>query len=44
MTAASSRPWTPQIMVTIPEREDLRPVADEAGVRIRAALDALTSD
>ena len=34
----------PQVMVTIPEREDLRPVADEAGVRIRAALDALTSD
>ncbi|QJY45516.1 DUF302 domain-containing protein [Pseudonocardia broussonetiae] len=34
----------PQIMVTIPEREDLRPVADEAGVRIRAALHALTSD
>jgi uncharacterized protein (DUF302 family) len=33
----------PQVMVTIPEREDLRPVADEAGVRIRAALDALTS-
>jgi hypothetical protein len=31
-------------MVTIPEREDLRPVADEARVRIRAALDALTSD
>ena len=33
----------PQVMVTIPEREDLRPVADEAGVRIRAALDALTT-
>ncbi len=33
----------PQIMVSIPEREDLRPVADEAGVRIRAALDALTA-
>lgn len=33
----------PQIMVTIPEREDLRSVADDAGRRIRAALDALTS-
>ena len=33
----------PQIMVTIPEREDLRPVADDAGRRIRAALDALIS-
>jgi len=33
----------PQIMVTIPEREDLRPIADDAGRRIRAALDALTS-
>ena len=33
----------PQVMVTIPEREDLRPVADEAGVRLRAALDALTT-
>ncbi len=33
----------PQIMVTIPDREDLRPVADEAGARIRAALDALIS-
>ena len=30
-------------MVTIPEREDLRPVADEAGARIRAALDTLTT-
>ena len=33
----------PQVMVTIPENEDLRPVADEAGRRIRAALDTLTS-
>jgi len=33
----------PQVMVTVPEREDLRPVADEAGRRIRAALDALTA-
>ncbi len=31
----------PQVMVTVPEREDLRPIADEAGRRIRAALDAL---
>ncbi len=33
----------PQVMVTIPEREDLRPVADEAGQRIRAALETLTA-
>lgn len=33
----------PQIMVTIPERDELRPVADEAGQRIRAALDTLTA-
>ncbi len=33
----------PQVMVAIPEREDLRPVADEAGQRIRAALDTLTA-
>jgi len=33
----------PQVMVTVPEREDLRPIADEAEQRIRAALDALTS-
>ncbi len=31
----------PQVMVAVPEREDLRPIADEAGQRIRAALDAL---
>lgn len=30
-------------MVTIPEREELRPIADEAGQRIRAALDTLTA-
>lgn len=33
----------PQVMVAVPEREDLRPVADEATQRIRAALDALTA-
>ncbi len=33
----------PQVMVTVPQREDLRPIADEAGQRIRAALDALTA-
>ena len=33
----------PQVMVTVPEREDLRPIADEAGHRIRAALDTLTT-
>ncbi|MBE1494056.1 uncharacterized protein (DUF302 family) [Amycolatopsis lexingtonensis] len=31
----------PQVMITVPEREELRPVADEAGKRIRAALDSL---
>jgi uncharacterized protein (DUF302 family) len=33
----------PQVMVAVPEREDLRPIADEAGARIRAALDTLTT-
>nr|WP_225924549.1 DUF302 domain-containing protein [Pseudonocardia abyssalis] len=33
----------PQVMVTVPEREELRPIADEAGQRIRAALDTLTA-
>jgi len=32
----------PAVMITVPEREELRPVADEAGKRIRAALDSLT--
>lgn len=31
----------PQVMVSVPENEDLRPIADEAGQRIRAALDTL---
>ncbi len=31
----------PQVMVTVPENEDLRPIADDAGQRIRAALDTL---
>ncbi|MDX3191292.1 DUF302 domain-containing protein [Streptomyces sp. MN03-5084-2B] len=31
----------PAVMITVPEREELRPVADEAGKRLRAALDAL---
>ena len=30
----------PQVMVTLPERPDLQPVADEAGERLRAALAA----
>lgn len=33
----------PQVMVSIPEREELRPVADEASRRIGAALTALSS-
>jgi hypothetical protein len=31
----------PQAMVTVAENEDLRPIADDAGQRIRAALDTL---
>ena len=31
----------PAVMITVPEREELRPIADEAGKRLRAALDAL---
>lgn len=33
----------PGVMVAVPERSELRPVADEAGQRIQAALDTLTS-
>lgn len=32
----------PQVMVSVPERDELRPVADEAGRRLSAALSALT--
>lgn len=31
----------PRVMIEVPEREELRPVAEEAGRRIRAALQAL---
>ncbi|MEU5261945.1 DUF302 domain-containing protein [Amycolatopsis sp. NPDC021455] len=31
----------PAVMITVPEREELRPVAEEAGNRLRAALDSL---
>ena len=31
----------PRVMIEVPEREELRPVAEEAGERIRAALKAL---
>lgn len=31
----------PQVMVAVPERDELRPVADDAGRRIQAALEAL---
>lgn len=31
----------PQVMVSVPEREELRPVVEDAGSRIQAALDAL---
>ncbi|WP_236794408.1 DUF302 domain-containing protein [Amycolatopsis sp. GM8] len=33
----------PQIMVAVPEVDDLQPIADEATRRIQAALDALTA-
>jgi len=33
----------PDVMVAVPERPELRPVAEEAGRRIRAALDALAA-
>jgi uncharacterized protein (DUF302 family) len=33
----------PQVMVAVPERDELQPIADEAGRRIQAALDSLTS-
>ncbi|RSN24224.1 ABC transporter ATP-binding protein [Streptomyces sp. WAC 05977] len=33
----------PRVMIEVPEREELRPVAEEAGKRIRAALDALSA-
>ena len=33
----------PQTMVDIPEREDLRPVANEAGTRLSAALASLSA-
>lgn len=32
----------PQVMVTVPELDQLQPIADEAGQRIQAALQALT--
>jgi uncharacterized protein (DUF302 family) len=33
----------PQVMVTVPGRQELQPVAEEATTRIRAALDTLTA-
>jgi uncharacterized protein (DUF302 family) len=33
----------PEVMVGVTGREELRPVAEEAAKRIRAALDSLTS-
>jgi uncharacterized protein (DUF302 family) len=33
----------PAVMIEVPEREELRPVAEEAGKRIRAALEALAT-
>lgn len=31
----------PRVMVAVPEREEMQPVAQEAGIRIQAALDNL---
>jgi uncharacterized protein (DUF302 family) len=33
----------PELMAAVPEREELRPIADEARQRIQAALDSLSS-
>ncbi|SFB62798.1 Uncharacterized conserved protein, DUF302 family [Amycolatopsis marina] len=33
----------PQVMVTVPELDDLKPIADDAEHRINTALDALTT-
>jgi uncharacterized protein (DUF302 family) len=33
----------PQVMVQVPQRPELQPLADEANRRIRAALDSLTA-
>lgn len=33
----------PQVMVRVPERDELHPIAEEADVRIQAALDSLKS-
>jgi RNA polymerase sigma factor (sigma-70 family) len=34
----------PQLLVTIPHKDGLQPIADEAGQRIQAALEAMTAD
>ena len=34
----------PQVMVTVPGREELQPVADEASRRIQVALDTFSRD
>ena len=34
----------PQVMVTLPGRDELQPVADDAGKRLRAALAVVASD
>jgi uncharacterized protein (DUF302 family) len=33
----------PHILVTIPDKEGLQPIADEAGQRIQAAMEALAA-
>lgn len=33
----------PQVMVSLPDRPELQPVADDAGRRLRAALDAVAA-
>ncbi len=34
----------PQVMVSLPDRPELQPVADDAGRRLRAALDAVAAE
>jgi hypothetical protein len=34
----------PQVMVQVPQRSELQPLADEAARRIRAALDSLEEE
>lgn len=35
--------FDPQVMVSVPDEEELRPLADEARKRLTAALESLTA-